>query len=170
MRRALDAIYDAAGALAALMLVALLLVILAQMGMRWASLPFPGSTDYAGYCMAAGSFLALAFTLRHGGHIRVGLVLERLSGPRRLALEIAATAVATGLAAFLAWYSIRLVRLSWRLGDVSQGQDATALWIPQVPMAVGAVLLAVAFLDRLVTLLRTGAEPPMPETGPARTE
>jgi TRAP-type C4-dicarboxylate transport system permease small subunit len=120
--------------------------------------------------MAASSFLALAFTLRHGGHIRVGLVLERLSGRWRLALEIAGTAVATGLSAFLAWYSIRLVHLSWRLADVSQGQDATPLWIPQVPMALGAVLLAVAFLDRLVTLLRTGAEPAALEAAPAHTE
>ena len=31
----------------------------------------------------------------------------------------------------------------------------TPLWIPQIPMAAGAVLLAVCFLDNLVTLLLT---------------
>ncbi len=44
---------------------------------------------------------------------------------------------------------------SYKLHDVSQDQDATPIWIVQIPMAFGAVLLAVCFLDNLVTLLLT---------------
>ena len=57
--------------------------------------------------------------------------------------------------AYLAWYAVRLVYWSRKLGDVSQGQDATPLWIVQAPMAVGAVLLAICFVDNLLTLLVT---------------
>lgn len=156
IRRALDLVYDAAAVLAGLALVALLAVILAQIVLRPLGIPFPGGTDYAGYLMAAASFLALAHTLRRGAHIRVELVLQHLHGrPRRL-LEIAAALVGTGLAWWFAWYAVRGVRISRMLGDVSQGQDATPLWIPQLAMAVGAVLFAVAMTDRLVTVVRRG--------------
>ena len=53
---------------------------------------------------------------------------------------------------------MRLVYWSWKLNDVSQGQDATPLWIVQVPVAAGAILLAVAFIDNLITLIRTGRD------------
>jgi TRAP-type C4-dicarboxylate transport system permease small subunit len=46
-----------------------------------------GTDDYAGYCMAAAGFLALAYTFKHGEHIRVTLIIERLSGTPRKLLE-----------------------------------------------------------------------------------
>jgi TRAP-type C4-dicarboxylate transport system permease small subunit len=56
---------------------------------------------------------------------------------------------------YLAWYAVKLVYWSRKLNDVSQGQDATPLWIVQTPVAFGAVLLAVCFADNLITLLAT---------------
>ncbi len=158
IRYLLDRLYDAAGALAAPALVALLLIIiiLAQILTRWLDIAFPGGTEYAGYCMAAASFLALAHTLRHGAHIRVELLAQRLPGRSRRALEILATAIAAGLGWYFAWFAARGVRVSRMIGDVSQGQDATPLWIPQLVMAAGALLLAVALTDHLVSLARGG--------------
>ena len=156
IRRFLDALYDAAGALAALALVALLLIILAQVATRSLGIPFPGGTEYAGYCMAAASFLALAHTFRRGAHIRVELLAQRLSRTRRRALEIGATAVAAGLAWYFAWFAVRAVRVTRLIGDVSQGQDATPLWIPQLAMAAGVILFAVALTDHLAGLVRGG--------------
>ena len=79
-----------AAAIAALFLILLLLVIVAQMAARWTGQQFPGSTDYAGYCMAAASFLALAHTLNRGAHIRVALLLSqaRALAPDRRALVL----------------------------------------------------------------------------------
>ena len=67
----LDRFYNGAGVVAAVFMVTILLLIVGQMIARWASVTFPGSTEYAGYAMAATSFFALAYTLTHGGHIRV---------------------------------------------------------------------------------------------------
>jgi hypothetical protein len=36
---------------------------------------------------------------------------------------------------------VRLVWQSRTFNDISQGNDATPLWIPQIAMAVGAVVL-----------------------------
>ena len=57
--------------------------------------------------------------------------------------------------AYLAWFAVKATRWSYRLHDVSQGQDATPIWIVQIPMALGAVLLAICFADNLITLLAT---------------
>lgn|SRR5690606_18598510 len=156
LRPWLDRLYDLCGGLAALFLVLLLLIIVAQMAARWSGQQFPGSTDYAGYCMAAASFLALAHTLNRGAHIRVSLLLLRLGRWRR-AGELWCFTVGTALAWYFAWYAIRGVRVSYQLHDISQGQDATPLWIPQLAMALGTTLLAVALTDRLVQIACGGS-------------
>jgi TRAP-type C4-dicarboxylate transport system permease small subunit len=158
-RALLDRAYRLAGAAAGLFLVAILVIVVLQILTRYFGVPFPGSTDYAGYCMAAASFLALAYTFGAGGHIRVELVLQRLRGPARRVAETAAYLVGAGLAWYFAWFALRAVHVSRMLGDVSQGQDATPMWIPQLGMAAGTFLFAVAVTDHLLRLLLTGGDP-----------
>ena len=151
--RGLDAAYLAAGVLAGGFLVAIFLLILAAIVTRLLGVAFPGAADYAGYCMAAASFFALAHTFRRGAHIRVSLVLQTLpAGPRRV-VELASLVVAGALAWYFAWYAVRAVGVSRLLGDVSQGQDATPLWIPQLAMAAGTILLVTAICDHLLRRL-----------------
>ena len=157
IRRGLDLVYDLAAWLSALCLVAILVVITAQVAARWAGIPFHGSNEYAGYFMAAASFLAFAHTLNRGAHIRVGLLLTAL-GERRFWGELWSLVIASAAATYLAWYAVKLVYWSWKLNDVSQGQDVTPLWIVQTPMAVGAVVLAVCLIDNLVTLSISGRD------------
>ncbi|HET7402958.1 MAG TPA: TRAP transporter small permease [Usitatibacter sp.] len=154
MRRALDALYDAAAWLAAFFMVGVLAMVLASVVGRLAGFNLRGSDAYAGYCMAAASFLALAHTLKRGEHIRVTLFLERFGGRLRRPLEIWSHAAGSVFCAALAWYSLRLVWQSHAFNDVSQGNDATPLWIPQLSMAAGAVVLCIAMVDDLVRVLR----------------
>lgn len=164
IRRSLDAIYDGAGLLAAVCLVAILIVIMVQVGARWMGVTIHGPAEYAGYLMAAASFLAFAHTLNRGAHIRVGLLMNLL-GERRFWAELWCLLVASAASIFLAWYACKAVYWSWKLGDVSQAQDATPLWIVQTPVAVGAIILAVCFVDNLATLLVTGRDNIRPDLG-----
>ena len=59
----------------------LLAMVLASVLGRLMGFNLRGSDAYAGYCMAAAAFLALAHTLKSGEHIRVNLFLQRF-GPR----------------------------------------------------------------------------------------
>ena len=104
--------------------------------------------------MAAAGFLALAHTLKRGEHIRVTLLINALRGKSRKALEVWALAIALLLAALFAFYSCRLVWQSYTFNDISTSNDATPLWIPQLSMAWGTLVLAIAFLDELVLELR----------------
>ena len=80
MRRFLDALYLGAGWLAALFMVGVLLMVLVSIGSRLAGIYVPGTDAYAGYAMAGAGFLALAHTLKQGEHIRVTLLIGRLTG------------------------------------------------------------------------------------------
>ena len=154
MRRFLDALYDGAAALAAVFMVLLLVMVLLSILGRQLHFHLPGTDAYAGYMMAAAGFLALAHTLKRGEHIRVTLLLSALRGKARRGLEIWALAAASALAALSAGYSCRLAWQSYQFHDISTGNDATPLWIPQLGMAVGTVILLIAFIDELVLELR----------------
>ena len=154
MRRLLDSLYISAAALAALFMVLLLGAVLLSIVSRQFHFHVPGVDAYAGYLMAASGFLALAHTLKRGEHIRVTLLLNALHGRSRKALEVWALVVALLLAALFAFYSCRLAWQSYTFHDISTSNDATPLWIPQLSMAWGTLVLAIAFLDELVLELR----------------
>jgi TRAP-type C4-dicarboxylate transport system permease small subunit len=154
VRRALDALYDGAAGLAALFMVLLLLAVLASVLGRQFHFNIPGTDAYAGYMMAGAGFLALAHTLKRGEHIRVTLLLQSLSPRARHALEVWALTAASVLAALVAFYSVRLAWQSHAFNDISTGNDATPLWLPQLSMAIGTTILAIAFIDELVLELR----------------
>ena len=150
MRAFLDRLYDAAAYMAAFFLVGTLAMVLLGIVGRLFNWYVAGTDAYAGYCMAASGFLALAHTLKRGEHIRVSLVLEHAGVRTRRGLELWALAVAAVLAGAFAWYSVRLSLQSWQYSDISTGNDATPLWIPQLAMAAGTLVLFVAFVDELV--------------------
>ena len=147
LRRSLDALYAAAGVLAAAFLAGTLAMVLTGIAGRYFHFHVPGTDAYAGYCMAGAGFLALAHTLKHGEHIRVSLLLERAGPAARRWLELWSLAAATVLAGLFAFYSVRLSWQSWQFNDISTANDATPLWIPQLAMAAGTVVLLVAFVD-----------------------
>ena len=156
LRSVLDFIYLAAGVLAALSLIAILGLIVVQMLARWTGEVFPGAPDYAGYAMASASFLAFANALNRGSHIRVSIVLNMLPPMGRRILDAWCFAIGAAVMWYFVYYGYRFVYWSWKFNDVSQGQDRTALWIPQSAMLVGAVILAIALTDHLLHILFRG--------------
>jgi TRAP-type C4-dicarboxylate transport system permease small subunit len=150
MRRLLDGLYDGAAWLAALMMIGLLVMVLLSIAGRQLHFHLPGTDAYAGYLMAGAGFLALAHTLKRGEHIRVTLLLQALTGRARRVIEIWSLSVAVLLSAAFAFYAVKLSWQSRVFNDISTSNDATPLWIPQLGMAIGAVLLTVALIDEWV--------------------
>ena len=154
VRRFLDALYDGAAALAALFMVLLLVMVMLSILGRQLHFNIPGVDAYAGYMMAAAGFLAMAHTLKKGEHIRVTLLIGSLKGAWKRGFEVWALFAASALAALSAVYSSKLAWQSYTFHDISTSNDATPLWLPQLSMAVGTLILAIAFIDELVLELR----------------
>jgi TRAP-type C4-dicarboxylate transport system permease small subunit len=154
MRQALDTFYAALMALAALALVACFACVMLGIADRQLALGLRGLDAYAGYAIAAALFLALPGTLQRGEHIRVTLLLQRLPARWQGLLEAWCLLAGTALAGGLAWYAVKMAWVSRVTNDVSQGSDATPLWLPQLAMALGCIGLFVAMLDASASRLR----------------
>jgi TRAP-type C4-dicarboxylate transport system permease small subunit len=190
----LNRVYLVAGILGATFLVAILVLIVIQMVARWTSVAVPGTTEFAGYAMAATSFFSLAYALTRGSHIRVSVFLN-MNAWTRFWLDLLALWVAALIATYFARYAIKTNIFSRILNDRTQGQDMvpewvlapfamvrsspgdwaqiwaqagsdwvfTPIWLPQLPMSVGTVLLAVALWDNLIRLAVLRETPIRPE-------
>lgn len=153
MRRILDALYLASGALAGVFLVLIGALVLAQIVARLLGTIVPSADDFARLCMAASSFLGLAYTLRSGGHIRVTLLLDSLPRSARHAAEIGCLAAAVLLTGFFAYYTLDMSWDSFVYKDLTIGLIPIPKWIPQAAMSLGCVLMFVAFVEDLIAVL-----------------
>ena len=140
IRSALDWLYRLSTVAAALCMIAILTLIVLQMLARWTGEVFPGAPDYAGYAMASASFLAFAGALNKGNHIRVSLLLNAVGPTTQRWINLWCFAVATAVAWYVAYYIWRMIGFAIKFNDVSQGQDATPMWIAQSPMLVGSIM------------------------------
>lgn len=158
MRNRLSLLFDFFGGLAALFLLATLLIILVNILGRQFGFFLRGADAYAGYSIAAVAFLGLASTLKKGEQIRVTLILQRLKGKSRRILQIWCFAAGTLLSAYFSFFTWKMVWFSYQFHDISQGQDATPLWIPQTAMALGLSVLTLALLEELTLALSGKSE------------
>jgi TRAP-type C4-dicarboxylate transport system permease small subunit len=156
LRRFLDRLYAASGALAAVCLASIAAVMLAQAGMREIGLLLRGADDIVAWLCAASAFLALGHTFRKGELVRVGLLLEHLAPRPRRVLEIAALGITLLFVAYMAWAVLSFVHDSWKFNEVAQGLIRIPIWIPQLSAAAGVLILLVAVLDEFLVLLRGG--------------
>ncbi len=156
MRKLLEWLYTGAGVLAGIFLILIAILSLAQISGRLLGFDAYSFDDFAGFCMAASSFLGLAHTYRRNEHIRVALLIERFHGGTRRALESLCLGASTFLLCFFAWYATDMAWTSHEIHDVSQGLVAVPLWLPQSGMALGLIILALALLDDLLVLLAGG--------------
>jgi TRAP-type C4-dicarboxylate transport system permease small subunit len=158
MRRTLDALYGLSAGLAALSLVGIFLVMMAQVVLRELRMQLPGADDVSAYLCVATTFFALAATFRRGELIRVGMLLDKLgAAPRRL-MELLVLALAAGMVGYITFWTGQDTLFSFEIEEVAQGTVPIPLWVPKLAMPVGAGLLLVAILDEFATVWR-GAKP-----------
>ena len=154
MRRFLDRLYAASGALAAICLAGICALMLAQALGREARILIRGADDIVAWLTAACAFLALGYTFRHGELVRVGLWLDKLGPRARRVAELAALTITALFASYALWAITRFVYESWKFKEVAQGTLPIPIWIPQLSIVLGAAIFLVAVLDELTRVAR----------------
>jgi TRAP-type C4-dicarboxylate transport system permease small subunit len=154
LRRFLDSLYAASGALAAVCLAGICVLMLAQSLLREFGVLIRGADDITSWLCAASAFLALGYTFRHGELVRVGLFIDRLAPGRRRVAELAALSVTALFVGYMAWAVARFVYESWKFKEVAQGLIKLPIWIPQMCFVFGVAIFLVAVLDELILVIR----------------
>jgi len=156
LRRFLDRLYAASSALAAACLASIVVVMLAQAGMREFGMLLRGADDIVGWLCAASAFLALGYTFRHGELVRVGLLIDRLPPAGRRRAEVGVLGLAVLVVGYILWAAASFVYESWQFEEVAQGLIQIPIWIPQMSFVAGALVFFVAVLDEFVVLVAGG--------------
>ena len=116
-------IYRFSGYIAALFLILVATFILIGIASRVFGFYIRGLAEYSGYCMAAASFYALAFTFVEGGHIRITLFIEKASSVYKRFLEIWCLIVASIFSSYLSFYLWKMLLISYDFQERSEGAD-----------------------------------------------
>ncbi|SFR13219.1 TRAP transporter small permease subunit [Desulfoscipio geothermicus] len=158
--RLCDRLSHACGMVAGLMMLVGLALILVEIVIRTLfSMTLYITEEYTGYIMVAITFLALAYTLKEKGHIRMIFLHTVLKGRARVALDIYAFAVGLALSALITMTTFQFFWDSVVSQSRSMQISETYLAIPQFFMPFGAFVLTLQFaaeLGRSLLRLRTG--------------
>ena len=146
----LNKIYKFSGYIAAFFLILVAAFILIGISSRIFGFYIRGLAEYSGYCMAASSFFALAYTFVEGGHIRITLFLEKISGNKKKYLENWCLVIATFFSGYLAFYFIKMLIISYKFQERSEGADEILIWIPQTSVAIGSSIFFVCIFHKLI--------------------
>ena len=148
--RNLNKLYKFSGYIAAIFLIFVAIFILTGIASRIFGFYIRGLAEYSGYCMAAASFFALAFTFIEGGHIRITLFLEKLTGNRKKIAEIWCLTIASFFSGYLAFYFVKMLMISYKFQERSEGADEILIWIPQTCVAIGSVIFFISVFHQFI--------------------
>ena len=146
----LNKLYKFSGYIAAFFLILVAVFILIGISSRIFGFYIRGLAEYSGYCMAAASFFALAYTFVEGGHIRITLFLEKLSGNNKRFAEIWCLTIASFFSGYLAFYFIKMIMISYKFQERSEGADEILIWIPQSCVAIGSVIFFISVFHQFI--------------------
>ena len=143
-------VYRFSGYIAAFFLIFVAVFILIGISSRIFGFYIRGLAEYSGYCMAAASFFALAYTFIEGGHIRITLFLEKTVNLKRYILELWCLIVASYFSGYLAFYFIKMLIISYKFQERSEGADEILIWIPQTSVALGSTVFFICIFHQLI--------------------
>lgn len=105
--------------------------------------------EYGGYLMGVAFLMGMALTLKSDRHIRLTLLVKHSNRTLSFALELFASAVGALICLYLTATLIESSYSAWQSNRLSLA-SLTPLWIPKAGLALGAAVLTLQMLMRLV--------------------
>lgn len=102
------------------------------------------------YCVVIAGFLGMGVTYSYGAHIKVDIVLSRLSEQTKCYLEVITSIVGIIFVALFFNEALNMALLSLENNNCAPTTLSTPLWIPQMAMPVGMGVLLLQIIKTLV--------------------
>ena len=154
LNKNLNKLSKLSGYVAAIFLIFVAVFILIGISSRIFGFYIRGLAEYSGYCMAAASFFALAYTFVEGGHIRITLFFEKFSGLKKKIIEVWCLAITSFFSGYLAFYFIKMLIISYKFQERSEGADEILIWIPQTSVAIGSTIFFISVFHQLILMIK----------------
>jgi TRAP-type C4-dicarboxylate transport system permease small subunit len=151
-------LFDALAFAAALILLAMVVVITADILLRnLTRTGFPWANEVSEYALYVITLLAAPWLLRRGQHVRIDLVLSLVPLRAARLMEAAADIIGFLVCLVLVRYGLDMVLASARLNALTIKNLVFPEWWLLAPLPVIFILLAVEFVFRFYRLLASGA-------------
>lgn len=139
-------------------LILMLLAVVQVAGRFLLNMPVPGFIDITEQAMAVFAFCGIAYCQRVGGHIRMEMVLGRLSGRTLWIAELIGVILIAVVVALLIWGSWYHFDRSWTIGD-STMDISLPTWPSKLVIPVALSLLFLRLLLQIYGYLRLVINP-----------
>jgi len=111
------------------------------------------STEIQLFTVACISFLGLAYTLREEGHVRMTLIYSQLSKETQRVMDFVVTLVALAWTGYFAYASYLRTARAFDNHESTAGIIDIPFWMGMIWMVVGAILLGLVLLARLIKVM-----------------
>ena len=142
-----------------LVFITLILVLAEVISRYFFNNPIGLSDEFGGYLLVGITMIGLAYTLKEKGHVRVEMVVDRVSLKTRKWMRVISLSLATVFTPFLIFGSYELVAFSHRLGAKSSTWVRTLQEIPQSILIIGTILLFLQLIVMLVQAIKNLSVP-----------
>ena len=146
--------------LAELLVLGLIALIIAEVFGRYVLLrPTKIADELAGYLLVGITFLGAAYTLRRGMHIKVDILVNRLSDRLRKRLALAMDTLGLFVIALLTWQSAKLVITDFTSQAHASTVMRTPMFIPELLVPIGLGVFCLEILRQLILQVRDLVKP-----------
>lgn len=113
-------------------------------------MPTIWATELSTYAIIGSCFLGTAYAVRTYAHITVDLIVNRVNEKARVALAYVSNALGLLFSIILAWYGFHHVLKTFELGVTSTSLLRIPMYLPEMFIPIGGVLLIIAFILQLI--------------------
>jgi TRAP-type C4-dicarboxylate transport system permease small subunit len=147
LARAWGALLDGLGYLAVVLMAALTVAVVYEVGARYVfNRPTVWAVDFTEYALLYVTFIGAAWALRDHAHIRIEMVVERLGRRPQLSLGALVSLVGAGVSAVLMWQGAEVTWEAYANNQAMLKAWRVPRWVLILPIFLGSLLLAIEFL------------------------
>ncbi|WP_080873679.1 TRAP transporter small permease [Oceanobacillus timonensis] len=112
--------------------------------------PTSWATELSTYAIIGSCFLGTAYAVRSYAHITVDLLVNRVNDATRKVFAYICNVLGLLFSIILTWYGFTHVSLTFELGTTSTSLLRVPMYLPELFIPVGGVLLIIAFILQLI--------------------
>ena len=153
--RILDGIIKFFGIIAGILFAAMGLIVTYNVFMRYfVARPPVWAIEITEYIMVYATFLSAAWVLSVDGHVKIDILVERLSPKKQHILSIVVSFLGVVTCSVLGWYAVKATYNLYTREVIMMKMMPWPKWIMIAPIPVGILLTLIQFLRNIMTLLR----------------
>ena len=82
------------------------------------------------------------------------VTLEKATGIKKRFLELWSLIVATIFSGYLAFYFLKMLKISYEFQERSEGADEILIWIPQTSLAIGSTIFFISVFHQFILKIK----------------